>query len=137
MLRAVTPYALLLAAGAFALQWLDFQRTARSMASELYVALVAAAFAAVGLWVGWRVAARKRGPHFVRNDAAVRALGLTRQELRVLEEVAAGRSNKEIGRSLGISPNTVKTHLANLFDKLEARRRTEVLGRARELELIP
>jgi DNA-binding CsgD family transcriptional regulator len=67
----------------------------------------------------------------------VRALGLTRQELRVLEEVAAGRSNKEIGRSLGISPNTVKTHLANLFDKLEARRRTEVLGRARELELIP
>ncbi|HET6435680.1 MAG TPA: LuxR C-terminal-related transcriptional regulator [Xanthomonadaceae bacterium] len=36
-----------------------------------------------------------------------------------------------------VSPNTVKTHVANLFAKLEARRRTEAVRRARELGLVP
>ncbi|HEY8615470.1 response regulator transcription factor [Phenylobacterium sp.] len=137
MVRFVAPYAVVLALGAFALQWLDYQRLSRSMALEFYVALVAAGFAAGGVWLGWRVAARSRGPGFARNEAALRALRLTLQEVRVLEKLAAGQSNKEIGRSLGLSPNTVKTHLANLFAKLQVSRRTEAISRARDLELIP
>jgi NarL family two-component system response regulator LiaR len=137
MIRFIGPYALALAAGAFILQWLEFKQLTRAITLEIYVALIAAAFAAGGLWLGWRMAARRRGPGFVRNEAALRSLKLTRQEVRVLEKLASGRSNKEIGRDLGLSPNTVKTHLANLFGKLGASRRTEAVGRARELELIP
>lgn len=57
--------------------------------------------------------------------------------MRVLAELASGRANKDIARALGLSPNTVKTHLAHLFAKLKAGTRTEAVGRARDLSLIP
>jgi DNA-binding CsgD family transcriptional regulator len=62
---------------------------------------------------------------------------MTPRELGVLKELAEGRSNKEIARRLGISPETVKTHLARLYERLGARRRTEAVLKARELGLIP
>ena len=57
--------------------------------------------------------------------------------MRVLERLASGQSNKALARALGLSPNTIKTHLANLFAKLGAATRTEAVTRARELDLIP
>ncbi len=136
MVRTVVLWALVLAAAAFALQWLEFQYLAMAFSREIYIAIIAAAFAAGGVWVGWRLSSRPR-TGFQRNDAAIAALGLTRQELRALELIAAGQSNKEMARSLGVAPNTVKTHVANLFSKLEVGRRTQALARARELALIP
>ncbi|MEJ6732296.1 MAG: response regulator transcription factor [Opitutaceae bacterium] len=50
---------------------------------------------------------------------------LSPQERRVLELVADGRTNKEIGESLKLSGNTVKNYLANVFDKLKVRRRSQ------------
>jgi len=136
MWRTVVLYAVILAVAAFLLAWLDYQHLARRFSTEIYVAAVALAFAAGGVWLGWKLSSRPRGA-FARNEAAIRALGLTRQELRVLELIAAGQSNKEIARSLGVLPNTVKTHAANLFAKLEVGRRTQAVGKARELALIP
>lgn len=137
MIRTVVTAGLVLALGAFGLAWLEHQQATRMIAPELYVAVIAVLFAAGGLWLGWKVATRRHGPQFVRNDAAVKSLGLTGQEMRVLAELASGRANKEIARSLGLSPNTIKTHLANLFAKLGAATRTEAVTRARELNLIP
>jgi len=137
MWRTVLIYALVLAAAAFALQWLEYQHFVRTFSTEIYVLAVAIAFAVGGVWLGWRLSSRPRGPGFQRNEAALAALGLTRQELRVLELIAAGQSNKEIARTLGVLPNTVKTHVANLFAKLEVARRTQAVGKARELALIP
>ena len=45
-------------------------------------------------------------------------------------------ANKLIARRLGVSPNTIKTHAARLFEKLGARNRTDAVARARELGLI-
>lgn len=137
MIRTVATAGLVLALGAFALTWLDLQQATRRLPPELYVAIVAVVFAAGGLWLGWRIAARRLGPVFVRNDAAVRSLGLTGQEMKVLDALATGCANKEIARRLGLSPNTVKTHLANLYAKLEVTTRTGAVGRARDLGLIP
>lgn len=55
---------------------------------------------------------------------------LSERELQVLALVAAGETNVEIGKRLFLSPDTVKTHLSNLLDKLPARDRTHaaVLG---------
>ena len=49
----------------------------------------------------------------------------------------SGGSNKEIARALGISPNTVKTHVARVYEKLEVQRRVHAIEKARELALIP
>jgi ATP/maltotriose-dependent transcriptional regulator MalT len=72
----------------------------------------------------------------MRNTRVIERLGISARELEVLELLAAGRSNKEIARRLDVSPNTVKTHLANLYEKLEAERRTEAIRRARDLGMI-
>ena len=50
---------------------------------------------------------------------------------------AAGRSNKEIAQRLNVSPNTVKTHVAQVYEKLGARRRTEAINKARALGIVP
>jgi DNA-binding NarL/FixJ family response regulator len=136
MLRTVLLYGALFAAGAFGLQWLQLQYLVRSYAVETYVALVAAAFLALGVWVGVRLWRRPPPAPFEPNTRAQASLEISGRELEVLERLAAGRSNKEIAHELGVSPNTVKTHVARLFEKLAARRRTEAILRARELGII-
>lgn len=136
MIRTVVIWGLLLALAAFALEYLKYGYFIRALPVQIYIGIVATVFAAGGAWLGWRLTARRAGA-FERNDQAVASLGLTQQEMRVLERLASGQSNKEMARTLGLSPNTVKTHLVNLFEKLEVRRRTQAVGKARELRLIP
>ena len=130
-------YAAFLALGAFALQWLDLQRMARLYPQSIYDALLAAGFLALGLWIGARVMGRRGDtPPFDGNPKARAELGISPREAAVLAELAAGLSNKEIARRLDVSPNTVKTHVARLYEKLGATRRTDAVRRARELGLV-
>ena len=64
-----------------------------------------------------------------RLEGAV-AAGLTTQEAAVLRLVAAGYSNKEIARSLGIAAGTVKNHISEVLRKLDARDRTHAVLKA-------
>jgi DNA-binding CsgD family transcriptional regulator len=138
MWKQATLYGLLLTLGTFALQWLDYQRMARVHAGDIYDFLLAAGFLALGLWIGARVLGRRAAPPaFDGNPRALAELGISPRELAVLREIAAGHSNKQIAARLHVSPNTVKTHVARLFEKLGARRRTEALRKARELGLVP
>lgn len=136
MWKRVAAYGAALAAGALALQWLRYDRLARSRPEEIYTALIAAAFLALGVFLGMRVFAAPKPMPFDGNPNAVASLGISPRELVVLKELAAGRSNKEIARRLEVSPNTVKTHLARLYEKLGAERRTDAVNRARELGII-
>lgn len=52
---------------------------------------------------------------------------LTRRELEVLKEITDGASNKEAGRSLGISPRTVEVHRARIMEKLGARNAADLV----------
>ncbi|MCB1001523.1 MAG: response regulator transcription factor [Acidimicrobiales bacterium] len=61
---------------------------------------------------------------------------LSARELTVLSRVAEGLTNMEIGVELGISADTVKTHLARTLDKLNARDRTHAVARALRLGLF-
>jgi DNA-binding CsgD family transcriptional regulator len=137
MWRRVVGYGALLATGTLALQWLDYQRLAWMHSGEIYLFLVAAAFLVLGIFLGVRVFAAPAPVAFDGNPKAQAALGLSERELEVLHELASGRSNKEIAAHLHVSPNTVKTHIARLFEKLGARRRTEAIHRARELGIVP
>jgi len=61
---------------------------------------------------------------------------LSPRECEILELIARGASNKEVARTLGLGPETVKTHLKNIFAKLEVERRTQAVLRAEELGLL-
>ncbi|MEA1676011.1 helix-turn-helix transcriptional regulator [Nitrospirillum sp. BR 11163] len=135
--RRVALYGLALAIGTAALQWLDYQRLARAHSDDIYILLIAAAFLALGVMVGMRLMRPAPPLPAEGNVQAQAGLGISAREMAVLRELAAGRSNKEIALVLDISPNTVKTHLARLFEKLGAQRRTDAVNRARELGLVP
>jgi DNA-binding CsgD family transcriptional regulator len=136
MWKRVVTYGALLAAGTLALQWIDYQRLARMHSGDIYMFLVAAAFLVLGIVLGVRVFAVRAPVAFDGNPKAQAELGLSERELEVLHELAAGRTNKEIAANLHVSPNTVKTHVARVFEKLGARRRTEAILRARELGIV-
>jgi two-component system, NarL family, response regulator DevR len=53
---------------------------------------------------------------------------LSPQERRILPLVADGKTNKEIANALGLSDKTIKSYLANIFDKLQVTRRTQVVA---------
>jgi DNA-binding CsgD family transcriptional regulator len=69
-------------------------------------------------------------PAHERHRSEPGAARLTAREREVLALVAAGVANKGIARSLGVSPNTVKFHLASLFDKLGVATRAEAIAAA-------
>jgi DNA-binding CsgD family transcriptional regulator len=137
MWKRVIGYGALLAAGTVALQWLDYQRLARMHSGDIYFFLVGAGFLVLGIVLGVRVFAAPPPAPFDGNPKALQALGLSERELEVLQQLAAGHSNKEIAAQLHISPNTIKTHIARVFEKLGAKRRTDAIRRARELGIVP
>jgi DNA-binding CsgD family transcriptional regulator len=138
VLRTIALYGLALALGAVLLQWLQYRMLVREHPGEIYLALFAAGFLALGVWLGARLFRRPpANANFAPNTAALASLGVSDREYEVLQHLAAGRSNKEIAAKLAVSPNTVKTHIARLYEKLEAARRTEAIAKARELGLIP
>jgi len=77
MWKRVLAYAVLLAAGTFALQWLDYQRLARTQSLEIYLFLVAAGFLVLGVVVGVRVFGHPAPKPFDGNPQAAAALGLS------------------------------------------------------------
>ncbi len=137
MWRTILVFGAILAAASFGLQWLEYQLLARTHPGELYIALLAAGFMALGVWAGAKLFPRQpAGEGFVVNTTVKETLGISEREFEVLGLLAAGRSNKEIASQLNVSPNTVKTHVAKLYDKLEVTRRTAAVVRARELGMI-
>ena len=61
------------------------------------------------------------------DSSAMASLGLTRRQQDIAEAVAQGLNNKELADRMGITENTVKTHLANIYKKLGINYRTELV----------
>lgn len=137
MLRAAIVYGLALAAFALFLEWAQASHALHFIDTDIYVGLLAILFTALGLWIGLRLTAKRHDGLFSPNKSALLALGISSRENEVLLLLAAGHSNKEIARLLGISPNTVKTHVASIFAKLDANRRTQAIRNAQAIGIIP
>ena len=116
---------------------------------EIYGGLVAVVFSALGVWLGLKLTRGRTmaeppasapssatATSFVVDQARLAALGITPREHEILELIAAGLSNREIAEKLFVSENTVKTHSSRLFDKLQAKRRTQAVQLAKEAGLI-
>lgn len=115
---------------------------------ELYAGAIAIMFTVLGLWLSRKLSKPKTillerevlvpaNGIFELNANAVIELGLSKRELEVLALMAAGMSNREIAEQLFVSLNTIKTHLSNVFLKLDVQRRTQAVDKARRLSLVP
>lgn len=59
---------------------------------------------------------------------------LTRREKEIIPFIAQGLTNKEIARSFGLGPSTIKNHVHNILEKLRLRRRGEIAAQARQTQ---
>ena len=150
MRRHVLLYGLLAGLLIAGLKLIEYRWLVVEHSVEIYGGLVAAVFAALGIWLGLKltrptervvvreVAVEVPAPvNFQRDQGKVESLGLTPRELEILELIAAGLSNREIAERVHVSENTVKTHSSRVFDKLGARRRTQAVQLGKALRLIP
>ncbi|MCY7358910.1 MAG: LuxR C-terminal-related transcriptional regulator [Rudanella sp.] len=128
--------------------WSNYRFMVIDHATELYLLLIAGVFVSVGIWVGLRWSAPTIIEKMVLvpmptsavspepNQQVLEHLGISPRELAVLVQLSKGLSNDEIAGQLFVSTNTVKTHLANLYTKLDVKRRTQGVEKARVLGLV-
>ena len=138
MKRTILVYGLAIAAAASLLQWLEYRYAVLVFSTEIYIGAIAVLFTLLGIWVGNRLT-RRAPPQdtFEKNERAIAYLGISDREYDVLKLLAEGHSNKAIAKRLFVSANTIKTHLAHLYQKLDASRRIQAVQKARSLGLIP
>jgi len=145
----VLVYGLSLALLFFILKWLELRLLIIDHAFELYVGAIALVFTGLGIWLAVKLGKPRvetivvekevlvAQPAVVEIDEeAISKLGISKRELEVLQGMAEGLSNQEIGERLFLSVPTIKTHATNLFEKIEVKRRTQAVDKAKKLRLI-
>lgn len=147
-MRQIVLYGLVLGALLLLIQYAQYRLVLIQHAESLYVALIAAICCGAGIWAGINLTRRfqargetegtsrhePKGPIADNNAAA--QWSITARELEVLTLMARGLSNQEIAAHLFLSLNTVKTHVSNIFSKLDVQRRTQAIQRAKELGVL-
>ena len=130
------------------LRFIEYRFLVLEHSIEIYSGLIALLFAAVGIRLGLTLTKTREvtvikevavaAPiEFARNEQQVAALAITPRELDILDQIAAGKSTREIAQALFVSENTVKTHASRVYDKLGVKRRTQAVQEARRLGLLP
>lgn len=125
------------------LHWLEYFVHIRYADFGILGSSIALIFSLIGIWFGNQLA---RTPHPVPalTDPGLPKIRdlystngpLSPREMEVLLLMAEGKSNQEIADGLFVSANTVKTHLARIYEKLEVKRRTEAVSKARKLGIF-
>jgi two-component system, NarL family, response regulator LiaR len=154
--KLIIVYGVALAVLLFLLKWLELRFIIMDHAFEVYAGAIAVIFTALGIWLALKltkpkvttvvvekkvyidkeVPAASNGA-FTLNEQALSKSGISKRELEVLQLIAQGLSNQEIADNLFVSLNTVKTHSSNLFLKLDVKRRTQAIEKAKRLSIIP
>jgi DNA-binding CsgD family transcriptional regulator len=148
-LKHIFLYGLILAVLVFILKWLQWEFLIVDNSIDIYIGLVAVFFTVLGVWVATQIVKPKiktvvvekeiivpQAEKFVLNEAELKKLELSSREYEVLELMAKGYSNADIAKSLFLSVSTVKTHASNLFLKMDVKRRTQAIEKAKRLKII-
>jgi ATP/maltotriose-dependent transcriptional regulator MalT len=135
------------------LQVLQYRFLLINHSYEIYILCIALLFTGLGIWLALKLMKPKTQVETVIVEKTVyekvwtheelqaietekQKLGLSSRELEVLQLMAQGLSNQEIADQLFLSLPTVKTHSSNLFFKLDVKRRTQAIEKARQLKII-
>ena len=138
MKKTILIYGLLLAILVISLRVIEYRYFIRDLSVEIYVTIIAIFFTSLGIWFGLKLINRQKQPghileNFVINSESLKSFGVSDRELEVLQLMAKGLSNQEIANKLFVSLHTVKTHSSNLYSKLNVKRRTQAIQKAREI----
>jgi len=148
--KATIIYGVSLAFLLFLLKWLELRFIIFRHSFEIYIGFIAIIFTILGIWLALKLSKPKietivvekevyvnRNENFVLDTSLVSQLELSKRELEILNLLAQGHSNQEIAAKLFVSLSTVKTHIQNLFEKLDVKRRIQAVEKAKRLNLIP
>ena len=149
-------YAVAMAAIMLLLQWMQVKLLVIDHATEIYITGIAVVFTLLGIWLAKKLTLPKKevikervvvekevivyrpAPEtFLPDTEMIGQLGISQREMDVLLLMAAGSTNQEIADQLFVSLNTIKTHTSRLFEKLEVKRRTQAIEKAKRLNIIP
>ena len=143
-------YSLSLAFLLFLLKWMELRFIIFDHSFEIYIGFIALIFTALGIWLALKLSKPKietvviekevyvtKEGQFILNTSLISELELSKRELEILNLMALGHSNEEIAEKIFVSVSTVKTHNQNLFFKLDVKRRTQAIEKAKRLHLIP
>lgn len=148
--RQIIIYGFVLAFLLFLLKWLEMRYIVIDQQLEVYIGVIAVIFTGLGIWLALKLGKPKiktvivekevfatDRTGFVCNQDELRKLNISKRELEVLQLMAQGLSNQEIASQLFVSLNTIKTHSAQIFEKMEVKRRTQAIEMAKRLNIIP
>ena len=128
-------YGLIMGVLIVVLQVLNFQTLVHQLSGNVFNIIIATTFLGVGLWFGFLTFNKQKKSSKV-GEGNSDAFGLSKREKEVLVLIAQGYSNQEIADQLFVSLNTIKTHLSNIFSKLNVQRRTQAVQKARDHAII-
>ncbi|TDY10565.1 response regulator transcription factor [Meridianimaribacter flavus] len=103
---------------------------------EIIIAAIAIVFLIVGIYLNKKSLQKETVDTTEIDYNKIKELDITSREYEVLQHIAQGLSNKEIAETLFLSESTIKTHVSNLLLKLNAKRRTQALQVAKELQIL-
>lgn len=148
--KTILFYGLSLAVLLLLLKWLELKFIIYDHSFELYAGAIAILFTLLGIWLAKKLTKptiktlviekevyRNAEFEFVLNEEEMNRLGLSQRELEVLQLMAKGLSNQEIAQALFVSLNTIKTHAARIFEKMNVQRRTQAVEQGKRTGLIP
>ncbi len=103
---------------------------------EIYLGLGATLFMLLGAWFFSIIRNKKSSYNSGLKPNNFKIETLSKRESDVLERMVLGHTNQEIADSLFLSIHTVKTHMSNIFVKLDVKTRTKAVLKAKELEIL-
>ena len=112
----------------------------RDINIEFYAAIVAVIFLIIGAWLGGKLVLKEKSIEKIEGESTITPPkiehDLSKREYEVLVMMSKGFSNREIADKLFVSLNTIKTHTSNIYLKLNVKRRTQAIKKARDIQLL-
>ena len=132
---------LVLVIGLLFLQWLYYRLLLVNAQAELYSGIIAILFLGLGYFIATLLKQNKGQDVLSYEGTTEVSLNstsdiLSTREIEVLQLMAKGHSNQQIADALFISLSTVKTHCSSIYVKLDVKRRTGAVEKARGLGLL-
>jgi DNA-binding CsgD family transcriptional regulator len=147
--RHLILYGSILAILVFVLKWLQWKFLILDNSLDIYIGLIAVFFTVLGIWMATQLVKPKiekvivekeiyveARPQSGINETELKKLNLSSREYEVLQLLSRGCSNADIADKLFLSLSTVKTHVSNLFFKMDVKSRTQAIEKAKRLKII-